>query len=449
MASTITDDSTIDQDSLIDMQSEEEELRKTSDAHFKSQWLNVVSTAKKRSLSPNSIVNNNKPNSDKIRKPNKSSTIDKIKIPLFRDPRLNKTNSPVVTPNRYAPLETTDADTDTSKKFERPPPIYLKSDVNYTELCNLLTQLVGADNFTCLSTKNGITIYPSTPDIYRKLFHYFKQNGAEFHTFQLQEEKAFRIVLRGLHYSVKPEVISQELTNLGYKVRSVCNVISFNKERLPLFFIDLEPYEKNENIFSLNYLLYSKIQVEEPRKKRNIIQCVRCQQYGHTKRYCNLSPRCVRCAGPHESETCTKQRDTAATCALCGEPHPANYRGCSVHKILQNRRSSATMSRNKSTHASCNPAPVINSSSFPSLSNSFTPTSAVSCHPQSSPQQPENSRRSYSSALSEPRNPSQPSEETKFLSHLSSFMSEMKSLLTPMITMMSQLLQVLLSRSDK
>lgn len=427
---------------------EEEEMHLSSNA-VNFDWSTVVVPAKKRtrSLSPTSGSTNNLSTSENVRKKTNYAT-SKINSVSSRDPRIQEKAGPsIITSNRFAPLE---SDIDSSDKINRPPPIYLKQDLKYTELCNLLTQLLGADNFKCLSTKKGITIYPASPDSYRKLTHFLRQKNAEFHTFQLQDERAFRIVIRGLHYSVEPQLISDEIKNLGFKVRSVCNVLSFKKEKLPLFFVDLEPDEKNDEIFNLQYLLYSKIRVEEPKKKRQIVQCVRCQQYGHTKRYCNMTPRCVRCAGPHESATCTKQRDTPATCALCGDPHPANYRGCSVHRSLQNRRSSAAVSRNSLSkpHLPVQPAPAITPASFPSL-----PT-AVASNPTASRHNPSllesnNKHRSYSRVLREPHNLPQSTEESNLLSHLSSFMSEMKSLLTPMITMMSQLLQVLISRNDK
>jgi hypothetical protein len=35
---------------------------------------------------------------------------------------------------------------------------------------------------------------------------------------------------------------------------------------------------------------------------------------------------------------CIKDRNTAATCALCLGSHPANYKGCAIYKEIQNRK---------------------------------------------------------------------------------------------------------------
>jgi hypothetical protein len=57
---------------------------------------------------------------------------------------------------------------------------------------------------------------------------------------------------------------------------------------------------------------------------------MRCQQYGHTKTYCNRPFLWVKCGGPHSTISCSKRPDTPAKCTLCGGPHRANYeyKGC-------------------------------------------------------------------------------------------------------------------------
>jgi hypothetical protein len=58
------------------------------------------------------------------------------------------------------------------------------------------------------------------------------------------------------------------------------------KTPLPLYFVDLEPCDNNMSIFDLHFLCNMKITFEAPRKKNSIVQCTRCQSYGHTKTYC-------------------------------------------------------------------------------------------------------------------------------------------------------------------
>jgi len=78
----------------------------------------------------------------------------------------------------------------------------------------------------------------------------------------------------------------------------------------------------------------------------NIVQCQRCQAYGHSKPYCTKPYQCVKCGGQHDSKDCTKPRHNPARCALCGEDHPANYKGCNVYRNLVATRSNQTRANN-------------------------------------------------------------------------------------------------------
>jgi len=105
-----------------------------------------------------------------------------------------------------------------------------------------------------------------------------------------------------------------------------------------MFFFDLEPDHSNKDIFNVKSILHTLVKVEELHKRRDIPQCLNCQSYGHTRTYCFYPPRCVNCGEDHPTSVSKKTPDTRATCALCSSSHPANYKGCSVHKELQNRR---------------------------------------------------------------------------------------------------------------
>jgi hypothetical protein len=50
-----------------------------------------------------------------------------------------------------------------------------------------------------------------------------------FHAYQLKEEGAFRVVLKYLHHTTDPELISQEQSALGHTVRNIINIGQKNK----------------------------------------------------------------------------------------------------------------------------------------------------------------------------------------------------------------------------
>jgi hypothetical protein len=166
--------------------------------------------------------------------------------------------------------------------------------------------------------------------------------------------KVLVVVLKNMHYSVNTSDLNQAIEELGQTVKNIWNIQhSRTKAPLPMFFIDLRPAVTNKTIYEVEYLLNLKIKSEPPNFKRDITQCANCQRYGHTKRYCNLKPHCVKCAGYHLTTDCPrKERSPNVKCVLCDGNHSANYRGCVVYKDLQKKKS-LHLVKTISTRSSC------------------------------------------------------------------------------------------------
>ncbi|KAL4113923.1 hypothetical protein QTP88_017475 [Uroleucon formosanum] len=253
------------------------------------------------------------------------------------------------------------------KSTSLPPPIFIKTDMKYNLFCESINPLTQPEGFLCKSSVNGLKLNTYTIDAYRKVVKFLKEKKANFHTYQIRDEKSYRVVIRHLHHSTPIETIKEKLKCKGFTTRNITNVLhNQTKIPLPLFFVDLEPSPINKDIFGIDSLYHTKIKIEEPRPRRNLVQCTRCQSYGHTQAYCNHMPRCVKCGDNHLSSECNKSKDTPATCALCNLPHPANYRGCQVHKDIQKFHRSTT---SKTTSQAQNSKP-----NFFSTSNSSRDT---------------------------------------------------------------------------
>jgi hypothetical protein len=52
------------------------------------------------------------------------------------------------------------------------------------------------------------------------------------------------------------------------------------------FFVELKPTEMNKALFHITSILHTKIKIEKPHKRPEIVQCFNCQNYGHFKSYC-------------------------------------------------------------------------------------------------------------------------------------------------------------------
>jgi arsenate reductase-like glutaredoxin family protein len=239
--------------------------------------------------------------------------------------------------NRYTMLTTDNEDpthtTQHTETIPKPPPIFVYGVVNYQEMKTHLQAITVDEQYTTRSMANNtIKINCALPDTYRKLVKYFNEKNIIHHTYQPKEERAYRIVIKYLHHSMDTNIIKEALASLGHKVRNIINAKHrHTKEPMNLFFVDLEPSKNNIDIYNVHKISNCDVLIEPPRGGRGVVQCTRCQLYGHTKSYCNRPFVCVRCGGAHSTANCKKSNDTPATCALCGGPHPANYRGCEYY----------------------------------------------------------------------------------------------------------------------
>lgn len=230
----------------------------------------------------------------------------------------------IATNNRYSILTVEESkchNTETTKKITKPPPIYIYGVTNYVEMVAQLRNCLEDEQYTTTSLANNtIKINCTIADNYRKLIRYLKEQNIIHHSYQLKEDRAYRVVIKHLHNSIPTADIASELNNLGHKVRNVTNVRHrATKQPLNLFFVDLEPANNNKEVYNIERLQNVTIKIEPPHKSNNgIVQCTRCQLYGHTKSYCNRPFVCVKCGGLHSTESCKKSKETPATCALCG-----------------------------------------------------------------------------------------------------------------------------------
>lgn len=194
------------------------------------------------------------------------------------------------------------------------------------------------DNYTIkVQNQEQVKVQAKTIEAYDIITKSLKEKNTEFHTYQKKQDKPFRVILRNMHYSTETDSIKEEIENHGHTVLNIINMRQrTTKNPLSMFSIDLKPDENNQSIYMIEYLLNTKIKFEAPHFKREIPQCTNCQRYGHTKNFCFHPPRCVKCTGKHRTSDCLhKERSDKVKCVLCGENHPANYKGCTIYKQLQ------------------------------------------------------------------------------------------------------------------
>lgn len=323
-----------------------------------------------------------------------------------------------------------------------PPPVFIKGVLDYIGLRNSIRDLIGPSSFSCKSTTAHLKIQTDSPDNYRKLIRLLKDINAQYHTYQLHSEKSLRIVVKNLHPTTPVEDIAAAIEEIGHSVKNVINIRHHQtKSPLPMFFVDLNPQESDNDIFSITALLHTKVKIEEPHKKREIPQCLNCQSYGHTRTYCAYPPKCVKCGDCHPTSSCIKPPELPAKCALCSGPHPANYKGCLIFKQLRQKRpnfssKTANISSKTTNISSYNsqPQPPYTSSS-PEHQTQFNVNS--SAHP-----------RTYANATKGPP-PNNHSDSTDNETSLTKFLDEFKSIINPLLSLLTQVLTNLINNINK
>ena len=104
--------------------------------------------------------------------------------------------------------------------------------------------------------------------------------------------------------------------------------------------------------------------VEQFKTTPSILQCFKCQGFGHKSPNCTKNEKCV-CGEAHSHKNCPNKENRKPKWANCRGPHVANYRGCPAYKdqafrqhVVQRQVSYATILKQAS------PTPPSNTFNF-------------------------------------------------------------------------------------
>lgn len=226
-------------------------------------------------------------------------------------------------------------------KNEKPPPIFVYGVENIQKLAGAVESTVGKRFLLKSLMDKKIKILLANKEDYKKITEMLIEKNTQFHSFQLKDEKSFRVVLKGVHPKTDTDELIKAIKDEGHDVLNIAPIRSKQTGYdLPMFFINLKAKTNNKEIMSITRLLYMVVKFEKPHltKRNDIPQCLRCQKFGHTKKYCHLSPRCVKCTNDHLTSECPRNiKDNNVKCVNCHGDHPANYKGCTVYQALRQK----------------------------------------------------------------------------------------------------------------
>lgn len=220
---------------------------------------------------------------------------------------------------------------------------------NFATLNKNLIEVVKKEDFTIKVLKNNSAkINPKTADAYRHISDKMNALKMSWYSFENKQTRPFRVMVKGLHHTWEEASIVQDLKNQGLQVLEAVNKIGWkSKNPLDMFIVSFQCDEDASKIQNIKYILNTRVTVETLRMTKLIPQCKRCQGYGHTQKYCQREPRCVKCLEKHLTLECLKTKDNSKPkCCHCGEEHPANYRGCLIAKDLQKMKAKSLLKTN-------------------------------------------------------------------------------------------------------
>lgn len=234
----------------------------------------------------------------------------------------------------------TDNEETTETNLPKPPPIIIPNVSNISAMIKSFSNIICPTEFNYKTLKDGqVRVMVKNIQTYRMLVTYLNDKKLNFHTYQVRQERSYRVVMKNLHHTTPTQDIKSAIESLGHQVRNVTNIRSkISRAPLPMFFIDLEPNVTNKNIYDITRINNAIVSIVPPKKTNDLVQCHRCQEFGHTKSYCKKSVSCVKCGLGHLTVECSKPTDTPARCVNCLKNHPANYKGCEIYKQILKKK---------------------------------------------------------------------------------------------------------------
>ncbi|GFT94709.1 nucleic-acid-binding protein from transposon X-element [Trichonephila clavipes] len=208
-----------------------------------------------------------------------------------------------------------------------PPPITIDNVEQSAKLLKKLQELTG-QKLQGRVIGRGLRVYPETPAAYHQIRNLIDQEKLEAYTYELNENKEIKVVIRGMPVDMPIQEIMEDLENLFIKP-SECKVMINRKTQLPmpLFLLFLPKTEDNKNIHHISELCNMKVKIEPLNKRTGPAQCFRCQGFFHNSRFCTRNPKCVKCGKPHLTRDCTKTAEEDPTCCHCQGKHPSKFFG--------------------------------------------------------------------------------------------------------------------------
>ncbi len=126
------------------------------------------------------------------------------------------------------------------------------------------------------------------------------------------------MLIKGVHEDIQiDQSLIQQLEQQGlFNPTRIIN----QKSSKPTNIIKVTPHSR-ELIKQLTHVMivFTRLKIES---QKSVIQCFKCQRFGHTQSDCKASQRCLKCSGEHSHKNCKEANNK---CANCGGEHTKKH----------------------------------------------------------------------------------------------------------------------------
>ena len=144
--------------------------------------------------------------------------------------------------------------------------------------------------------RNRIVFYTKTIDDYNVLKAEITKSNLEYHTYTLPAEKQLKLLIKGLPPNITENEIIEELKSKDITPLSVYQITNKSKDdvvKYPLYTVTFPNGTLMKNVVQIKRLCSCVIYWEKFKNKRKIIQCYKCQSFGHVAKNCFKNAKCV------------------------------------------------------------------------------------------------------------------------------------------------------------
>lgn len=205
------------------------------------------------------------------------------------------------------------------------PPIIMEGIIQDIRKLRLtLATEYNINNVSFKFTRYSTLIFTNSSTAYHNLLKFMKsqaetekvEDRSHFHTYTPASSKTHGFVLRGLDHQPSTEKV--KLALLEEHEIETKNIYEMRATQRPQYLVITSSSITLKYLnTTIKHLMSIRVFVEERHNKTRIIQCHRCQVWGHATTNCVRQPRCLKCAENHLTRTCQKPMTEKAKCANC------------------------------------------------------------------------------------------------------------------------------------